>query len=244
MHRGLGQACHSLSGAWLQARERYALACRLDRGVWGSRVRLLDIGTGLGLNLAAALWALDRPGTGQAFLDAHSFEIAPEVLRLAAALEDWPAEIERYHQPLRAAMLAAAQRGVAHFQQAGVASIWFHVGDARVRLPECEAAAGEGAPRAFDAVFLDPFSPQVQGDLWSEEFLQQVAARMATPGILSTYSASFRVRSRLVALGLEVGRGPRVGTKSSGTLAAKGLKLEPLEPRTQRRLARHRPRCA
>ena len=55
VHAGLGEGCHSLAGAWQQATQRYAAPCRIaERARAAGVVRLLDIGTGLGLNLAAA----------------------------------------------------------------------------------------------------------------------------------------------------------------------------------------------
>ena len=61
---------------------------------------------------------------------------------------------------------------------------------------------------------------------------------MASGALLTTYCAAFDVRVRLVALGLFVGRGARVGTKAEGTLASPDLNLPPLAPRLVRRLAR------
>ena len=72
---------------------------------------------------------------------------------------------------------------------------------------------------AFDAVFLDPFSPGVDGALWEGEFLGEVARRMAPRSWRSTYSASFRVRVALGAAGLDVGVGEPFGDKREGTLA-------------------------
>ena len=216
----LGQACHSLSGAWEQARLRYAGPCRVrEVGLERGCVRLLDIGTGLGLNLAAALAALD--GTG-ARLEALTCERDARVLACARELPDWPAECGPWVARAHAALAGEAREGVA---------VRVELGDARERM----ALLPDGS---FDAVFLDPFSPQVAPELWSEAFLAVVASKLAPGGVLSTYSASFPVRLALARAGLAVGRGPRVGTKAEGTLASRGLPLPELEPRLVRRLAR------
>jgi len=216
----LGQACHSLSGAWEQARLRYAEPCRVrELGRERPVVRLLDIGTGLGLNLAAALAALD--GT-LARLEAVTFERDAQVLAHSRALADWPAEVEPWLQRVHAALGAQARAGD---------SIRLVLGDAREHLPTLDEAP-------FDAVFLDPFSPQVAPELWSEAFLAHVASRMAAQAVLSTYSASFAVRLSLARAGLTLGRGPRVGAKAEGTLASWARALPPLEGRIERRLAR------
>ena len=105
------------------------------------------------------------------------------------------------------------------------------VGDARESICELPDAA-------FDAVFLDGFSPTRAPELWNDAFLAQVARCMAPGSLLSSYTASFWVRLGLLRAGLRVGCGARVGTKSEGTLASTDLELEPLRPKVQRRLAR------
>ncbi|MFL2859084.1 MAG: MnmC family methyltransferase [Planctomycetota bacterium] len=47
-------------------------------------------------------------------------------------------------------------------------------------------------------------------------------------GILSTYSSAAKARLALMAAGWEIGLGPRVGRKSSGTVASRGSVDPPL----------------
>jgi tRNA U34 5-methylaminomethyl-2-thiouridine-forming methyltransferase MnmC len=225
----LGEACHSRSGAWKQAVERYAGGCRLaERSAGGhARLRLLDVGTGLGLNLAAALAAL-APGSS---LEVLSLELDPAVIERGLALyARLPAgPWEPWHGRVRRALTAAlATPGRAVALEGG--SLVLLLGDARATL------AGAAGP--FDAVFLDPFSPRRAPELWSPAFLAELARRMAPGSWLSTYSAAFAVRLALSAAGLRVGRGPRVGTKAEGTVASPDAEPPALPPRTARRLAR------
>ena len=225
VHPVHGEACHSRAGAWQQARERYAAACRLAERC-SETARLLDIGTGTGLNLAAAFEAL---AGGSARLLAVTLERDRSVVEAGLALSV-PSEVERWLAPVRES-LAEALLG-ADDVPLGSGRLRLLLGDARetIRsLPESER---------FDAVFLDPFSPRVEPELWQPEFLGEIARRMAPGSVLSTYSASISVRAGLRAAGLRVGPGPRVGTKSSGTLASPDADLPSFDDRTRRRIER------
>jgi len=221
-----GETCHSRAGAWEESRLRYAQACRLAERAARERVlRLLDVGTGLGLNIAAALDALRGTRCG---LEIVTLEIDRGVIEAALALEECEREphASAAHALLRAAL--AHPDGRAEGEQVALQLI---LGDAResiASLPE----------RHFDAVFLDAFSPRVEPDLWTPRFLAELAARMAPDSLLSTYSAALAVRAGLAAAGLSVGPGARVGTKSSGTLASPDRALDPFPARLERRLAR------
>lgn len=226
-----GVTCHSLAGAWTQARERYAQPCRLAQlGAERGRVRLLDVGTGLGLNLAAALEALASSG---AKLEALSLERDASVIERSLTLVQRPQECEHWLEQLRPALLAAlAQRDgrPVEFPRAR-GELRLLLGDARERVAELERGT-------FDAVYLDPFAPNDDPELWSREFLHAIASAMAPHAILSTYSASLEVRSRLASAGLRVGQGPRVGRKAQGSLASFSAALPELHPRIARRVAR------
>lgn len=235
-HGDHGETYHSTSGAWTQARERYARGCRLrERALEladaGERaLRLLDVGTGLGLNLAAALEALE--GTG-VVLRAVSLERDAELLAHVASTPRAPVELETRHAHVRAALAAA----LAHGEDGTDAPVALADGTLRLVVGDARATLAAFDPGArFDAVFLDPFSPRVEPKLWSPAFLRDVARRMAPGSTLATYSAATAVRAGLLAAGLRVGQGARVGEKREGTVASPDRDPPALDPRVRRRI--------
>ena len=228
-HPEHGETCHSRHGAWQEALERYARPCRLaELGAEHGRVHLLDIGTGLGLNLAAAL-----AECGDSPLEVVTLESDPRVLRAALEVPYGPDDAAPYQERVRvglAAAIAAVVSGGHTAVPLGAGSLRLLLGDAR------ETVASLPREPAFDAVFLDPFSPARGRALWEQGFLREIAGRMTPEAVLSTYTASLTVRVELARAGLEVGRGPRVGTKGSGTLASHAGALPALDARTRRRL--------
>ena len=238
VHPVHGEACHGREGAWLQARQRYAAGCGLPaRARAGDRVRLLDVGTGVGWNLAAALHAV---ASGGARLEAHTFELDRAPLEASRDLAHSPGLEPEAARSLRAvgAALAIALDAPGRpvpLVRGGVerGTVVLHLGDARDTLPQLAAEP------VFDAVFLDPFSPAVAPELWAEPFVAQLARRLAPGGLLATYSAATRVRVALARAGLGVARGPEVGRKREGTLAGPDLVAPAADADLVRRIARH-----
>ncbi len=234
-HGPSGATCHSTAGAWTQACERYIAPCRLaELGAEPRVVRLLDIGTGLGLNLAAAFDALEPT---RAQLEVLSLEFDPAAIEAGLELGPWPEPAARALARVRPALASAVhardeQRVELPSRHDGSAR-----GGLRVWLGDARQRGAELARERFDAVFLDPFAPRDAPQLWEAPFLRHVALAMAPHAILSTYSASLEVRARLAAAGLRVGLGPRVGRKAQGTLASFTAPLPELHPRLQRRIA-------
>ncbi len=241
-HPEHGEACHSRYGAWMEARERYCIPCELNE-LAGERdeVRLLDVGTGLGLNIAAALEVAAAQNTP---LRVVTLERSRDVLLTAIeigladpslATEDSSnaaGELHRVVLSTIADALGSEGTEVPFSGRPDLGSLRLLLGDARDTLP---ALAPD---QKFDVCFLDPFSHRKEPELWSPPFLAEVAGRLAEDGRLSTYSASVRVRAGLIAAGLTVGLGPRVAKKAAGTVAQRGGTLPVFEPRIEKRVLR------
>ena len=76
-------------------------------------------------------------------------------------------------------------------------SLTLHIGDAtRISLPEGH----------FDAVYLDAFSPDVNPECWTADFLAQLKTHMAPGAKLTTYSAKGVVRRALLQSGFVVNK--------------------------------------
>jgi len=71
----------------------------------------------------------------------------------------------------------------------------------------------------FDAVFLDPFSPKKNPEMWILDFFKEIKKRMNKNSVLATYSCAGIVRRNLRETGFTVKNGPIVGRRAPGTIA-------------------------
>ena len=216
---------HNTSGAFLESLERYVIPCRIvERARAMGSIRILDVGFGLGFNLALA-WRELRRAAPDAQVHIDSLEkdpIDPSLWRRLAAEMGDPTVVD----------------GVASLLAEGVyegdsVSLKLWCGGAEDTIDEVE--------KGWNSVFLDPFSPDRNGELWTTSFLRSLREGAESGAILSTYSAAVRVRVALLQAGWQIGAGPRVGKKSNGTLASAGDVSPPLPslvPREARRLTR------
>jgi tRNA U34 5-methylaminomethyl-2-thiouridine-forming methyltransferase MnmC len=198
-----GQGFRSRGGAHAEARHVF-----VDGSGVGPRLRLgapaavLEVGLGAGTNLGltvAAAWAGDAR---LRYLAIEREPLPPEAWR-ALDLPTWtPA-------PFAEAWLAALERWTA----APTAAFAVAVRGVRVEVVVAEAGAfvargGLATHGAFDAVYLDPFSPDVDPDAWRPGTLAALTAALAPGGALVTYSVQGAVRRALAAAGLEVAKVP------------------------------------
>jgi len=75
--------------------------------------------------------------------------------------------------------------------------------------------------KKFDAVFLDPFSPKKNPELWTEKFFKDIFRLMKSKALLTTYSCAGKIRKNLKNAGFTVKDGPCIGRRAPSTIAIK-----------------------
>ena len=223
-----GQAFRSRRGAHAEARHVFlagsGAAARLAAG---RATRVLEVGLGAATNLACtAAAALEAgsplhyrawepeplPAAALRLADLGALAPAPFVADLLAARDAWgdiePGGVRRWRFASVEFVLVVAPIDRL-LDAAFAADVERRSRAARI----VEAAAAAEAP--YDAVYLDPFSPEVNPDPWRPEVLTALAARLAPGGALASYSVRGGVRRALAAAGLDVSKvaGPAGGKR-------------------------------
>jgi len=173
---------HCADGALSEARRVFVAPAELGRFPAGSRLRVLEVAVGTGTNTAALVQACQERGLR---LEWWGLELDPFPLQLALADDgfrrQWPGSVLRELQTL-----ANSER-----------LLW---GDGRARLSELlERLEGRCA-----LVLHDAFSPRHCPQLWSQEFLVDLAGLLAPRGRLLTYCSAAAVRRALLLAGLQL----------------------------------------
>jgi tRNA U34 5-methylaminomethyl-2-thiouridine-forming methyltransferase MnmC len=181
----VGDIYHCRSGAVREAIEKYAKPCKIAELAKKGEIRVLDAFFGLGYNSCAALdAALEVNPSCRIIIE--GLEIDPEILSKIAQVEP---SFKHFGMIKRLAQSEGYQ-----YTEGNVA-LRILLGDARERVIETQGG--------FDAVFLDPFSPKLQPELWQKAFFEDIRAKMRN----------------LEAAGFIVSDGPVVGRRSPSTLA-------------------------
>lgn len=217
-----GEAFHSRHGAREEAQYKFVEPTRLSEKAQQPIVRLLDICYGLGYNTAAALetlWAINP----DCRIEWIGLELDPQVPIAAIdhdLLATWTPPIPQMLKDLTIDRRLDTQQFSAQLL----------LGDARQTIRQVRQSGF-----LADVIFLDPFSPPRCPQLWTIEFIAQVASCLQPTGHLATYSCSAAVRVALLAAGLQIGATPAVARRSPGTLAGYQI-LPPLSQQEQEHL--------
>lgn len=200
------EAFHSFHGAKQEAELKFVQPTLIKEiAQHRNSIRILDICYGLGYNSAAAMEAIWQVNS-QCHIELVALEISAAVPQQAIAnnlLNQWRSPI-----PQLLAELSQTYSVSGDFFQGSLL-----LGDARQTIQQLQAWQA-------DAIFLDPFSPPKCPQLWTVEFIAQVARCLAPQGRLATYSCAAAVRSALLLAGLKIASTRGVGRKSPGTVAA------------------------
>ena len=226
------EAFHCGQGALAEARAKFVAPAQLERFPAGTRVRVVDLGVGLGYNSAALLEAACDRGLR---LQWWGLEQDPRPLGLALADPDYRA----LWRPQTLTLLQELHSGGRWANPAAGEGIWC-LGDARQQLPQLQMALGGRC----DLILHDAFSPGRCPQLWSLEFLAGLAALLQPQGRLLTYCAAAAVRQGLLAAGLQLasfadpsGRAWSLGTAASPSPLPLGGPLRALTPMERDHLA-------
>ena len=196
-----GEGFHGPIGALQEAQVKFVRPAQLERFQPGERLRVVDVGFGLGTNTAALLEAAQARGLA---LQIWGLELDPEPLRQALASPTFRRQWQEGTLTLLEGLLEDGQApaGPAPGRTGSAQVLW---GDARqgVRtLLQSGAAGGLGLEGRCDLVLLDAFSPQRCPELWSLEFLGALARLLRPDGRLLTYCCAAAVRRSLLLAGL------------------------------------------
>ncbi|GAB6065104.1 tRNA (5-methylaminomethyl-2-thiouridine)(34)-methyltransferase MnmD [Aquifex pyrophilus] len=216
IHNKYGEPYHSqTAGAIREAYWKFVKPSRiLEKAKKKEVIKILDIGFGLGYNLAVAL--------------KHLWDINPslkvEIISFEKELiKDIPILPEPYREIHKRIISAVPEHEDERLK------IKVYIGDARKEIKKVEFNA--------DAVFHDAFSPYKNPELWTCDFLKLIKERIDEKGYWVSYSSSLSVRKSLILLGFKVGSSKEVGRKRKGTVASLKAPVPPMEEEELRKLA-------
>jgi tRNA U34 5-methylaminomethyl-2-thiouridine-forming methyltransferase MnmC len=227
------ETMHTTHGALLEARVKFVNPLKIE----GKKdVAILDICSGLGINAAVALETFLKLGKN---LESQQIEIDMVDVSwetLAASLII-PSPIDSHVFIKKAVENYLINQKCILFQVEKEkipknVTIRVHCQDAREMVKKIPPN------KKYDAVFLDPFSPQKSPELYSQNFLLKIKDLLKKDGVILTYTSAAPVRYALIDAGLEVGEGPSLG-RGGGTIASPELKKisKPLNEDDERMIA-------
>jgi tRNA U34 5-methylaminomethyl-2-thiouridine-forming methyltransferase MnmC len=203
-HMGHGQDFHSSEGAHFEAWELYVVASglKLDLETPGHDLRVLDVGMGLAYNAVATIVCWLR-SDGFRNLDVVSLEVDE---RLAAALlngrapwcrnwsSDWLSVVRHIKKINHNEFIATLN----HHRSRVLARWRIVIGDASIS--NLKTAIGVSMPEV-DYIWQDPFTPELNPEMWSDEWFARLLGCASSRAKLMTYSVSRSVKEALTAGG-------------------------------------------
>ena len=190
---------HSVTGAVEEAFKKFAEPV-LEAIKGKSEVKILDVCFGLGYNSAAAIDRILEHNL-RADITIVGLEKDKKILEKIKSLQPG---IMSYH------VIQDTIENNYAYDREGV-KVDIKIGDALKTIKKIKTK--------FDVIFLDPFSPKKNPELWTEQFFKELRKLIKPDGILTTYSCAGQVRRNLKAAGFQVKDGPCVGRRSPSTIA-------------------------
>ena len=201
---------HDTEGALKESINKYLLPAQLDQFSNTEKIVVLDVCMGLGYNSGCILEELLKRNHK---IEWHGLEIDQRPLKIGLNEKQfkdlWSPKILNFFNCLK-----ESGKWEEGFNKGTI-----HWGDAREKLYLIKTSL------RFDLILLDPFSPQKCPELWSEQFISLLSAKLSSNGRLITYSSAASVRASFNKAGLKIYSiipSMNVPNKwSSGTVATK-----------------------
>jgi tRNA U34 5-methylaminomethyl-2-thiouridine-forming methyltransferase MnmC len=212
-------AYHSASGAAAETRHVYlANSGVADRIASGIATSVLEVGLGTGLGLMLTLDAALAGGVRLDYTAVENEWLGIDVLsQLEMGMQINDASIATQFLLWRESLGEQVPPGVHHWQPGP---------DQRVAVCHQDAILwAADARQTYDAIYFDPFAPDVNSELWQTEFLARMYSLLSTDGRLVTYCVRRKVRDDFTSVGFRVERvrGPE-GGKREVMVATKTLR--------------------
>ena len=195
---------HSVSGALEESFKKYVEPCRIKELARTGSISILDICFGFGYNSITAI-SVALQENPNCTITITALEKDANILEELQNIT-LPSELEQYYTQLKE-QLKNKKRNIT----VGTVTIKLLVGDATKTI--------KIIAQKCDVVFLDPFSPKKNPELWTADFFIEVKKRMHMHARLATYSCARVVRDNLRSAGFIVKDGPIVGRRAPATIA-------------------------
>lgn len=189
---------HSKFGAYEESLKKFVLPSKVEELARKQEVNILDLCFGLGYNCFTTLEYCNNPYP----IQIDTIEMDPQLLTECRKLE-YPFE------SWKSLLLELSEKAYCRYKNG---FIYFHLGDARKKILQLT--------NTYDIVYLDPFSPTKNPELWTYHFIQVIKNKLKPNGIILTYSSALSVLAALKRNGFYLYQTEAVGRKRKGILAS------------------------
>ena len=176
-------------------------------------LNIFETGFGTGMNLVLLLDALEKvdySGT-MTYLSVEAFPITEEtVSKLQFGAES---ELDKYI-PLLEKIFRESKSGMNRFDLGSGVTLLLYIGQFDQLFKE------EVISESFQFIFHDPFSPEVNAELWTPDVFQKLISISSTDALLSTYCAASSARAAMAVAGWYIAKHRGALGKREMTLAS------------------------
>lgn len=206
-----GQYYHNPNGAIAESRHNFFEVPRLKERLEGTgRFRILEMGFGTGLNLlllTELLEQLQEPPT-VTFRSVEQYPIPPDRARAL----NYPEQLHLENGTQRlTTIFDNLKPGLNHFPVTDRLNLELFIGPFEENPAPSEP---------YDAIFFDPFSPEVNAEMWTPDVFETIRQASTDDVLLSTYCAASGARAAMAVAGWKVARARGALGKREMTLAA------------------------